>query len=118
MKWIPILFTVICINAVAVSTAFARPCVTSVSVKGVFVKSNGDIIYQTWGGKSGTLRLAATADSPAKESMLQVLLRASTATKEKRYEIQAQYPKGYDCEKGDLTTPAEWIYFYDPVVPN
>ncbi len=117
MKWMPVLLTVICINAVAVSTAFAQPCVTSVSVKGVIIKSNGDIIYETWGGNNGTYRLAATADSPAKESMLQVLLQASTATKEKRYAIQAQYPKGYDCEKGDITTPAESIYFYDPVVP-
>jgi hypothetical protein len=117
MKWIPIILTVICINAVTVSNAFAQPCVTFDKVKGVFVNSNGDVIYVTWDGNGGTHRLAATADSPAKESMLQVLLQAASANKNKKYEITAKYPDGYNCEKGDTTTPAEWIYFYDPVVP-
>ena len=116
MKWMTILLTVICINAVAVSTAFARPCLTFVTVKSVKVNANGDVLFRTW--ENGKIdRLAATADSPARESMLHLLLHAATVTKEKKYGLIAAYPEGYNCKKGDTTTPALYISVYDPVIP-
>ncbi len=116
MKWIPIILTVICINAVAVSNAFARPCLTFVTIKSVRVNANGDVLFRTWGNQRVD-RLAATADSPARESMLHLLLHAATVTKEKNYGLNVAYPEGYNCKEGDTTTPAEFISVYDPVIP-
>lgn len=116
MKWIPIILTVICINAVAVSTASARPCITFDTVKTVEVNANGDVLFETWENDKIT-RLAATVDSPAREPMLHLLLQAVSSTEEKEFEIMAAYPEGYDCKKGDTTTPALYISVYDPVVP-
>jgi hypothetical protein len=115
MKWIPILFTVICINAVSISTTSAA-CVDYAVVKTVQVNANGDVLFKTWDNERVN-RLAATADSPARDPMLHLLVQAVSATEDKGYKIAAVYPEGYNCKKGDSTTPAKFIKVYDPVVP-
>ena len=113
MKWITILLTAFCINIISISTS-AATCVDFVKVKSVRVNANGDVLYATWGNRFD--RLAATADSPAREPMLQLLLQAVSATETKHYRINAVYPEGYNCKEGDRTTPAKFIEMYDPVL--
>jgi len=103
----------LCLITVQASSVLAGPCVVEL-VKGVMIRSNGDVLYVTW-EKDSPRRLAATADSQAREVMLQTLLQAASDNK---YHIQAAYPKGYNCKAGDRTTPADWIYVYDPVLPG
>ena len=114
MKWITILLTVFCINIISISTS-AAACVEIVKVKMVKVNANGDVLYAT-SGDNRVDRLAATADSPAREPMLQLLLQAVSGSENKDYYINAVYPEGYNCKEGDSTTPAKLIRMYDPVI--
>jgi len=114
MKWMTILLTAFCINIISISTS-AAACVEFIKVKSVRVNANGDVLYGTWGDHRVD-RLAATADSPARGPMLQLLLQAVSGSRNKDYYINAVYPEGYNCKEGDSTTPAKFIRMYDPVI--
>ncbi len=72
----------------------------------VLVDDDGNIIYMTFGGRSGyTKRLAANIDSPAGRAMLQILLSPPTS-KHGSIAVAGSYPAGYDCTGVNVTTPA------------
>ncbi len=72
----------------------------------VGVDSNGNIIYIV--GNGTIARLAGNITTPGGLAMLQLLL-ASPGTDDSRY-VGAYYPAGYNCNKTNRTTPAQYLW--------
>lgn len=77
-------------------------------IKGVQIKTNGDVIYTT---QSGVRRLASGSSPVASQLMIQTLLLAV----EKNLMVQVAYPDSFDCKATNTEVTAEWIYIQNPI---
>jgi len=84
--------------------AFAAVKCDLEQVKGIQVKSNGDLLYTSTEGKRR--KIGAASNQAAASHSLQVIGLAL----EKRLYVQAAFPDGYDCASPNPEVLAEWIY--------
>jgi hypothetical protein len=88
--------------------AFASVKCGNEYIKGVQIKSSGEIIYTS---KAGVRRLIGSSETQAtNEYMLQFLLKAV----DKNYYVQAAFPDGYSCKSSNTEVAASWIYVQNP----
>jgi hypothetical protein len=85
------------------SSSFAIVKCELENVKGIQVKSNGDVWYLSVSGKK---RKIGSATSPTTPYSLRVVEIAM----EKQHSIQAAFPDGYDCASPNPDVLAEWVF--------